>query len=74
MIEALPLLTPNPERGRRTAERCRERLAGRRKCVAAESARPDARYLAVERALVGSLCVIYIAHVALVTIQVLSGR
>ena len=72
MIEPLPLLTPNAQRGQRTIARCHERLARRRKRFGpAEGG--NTTYLAVERALVGVLCVIYISGVALVAIQMLSG-
>jgi hypothetical protein len=74
MIETLPLLTPDPERTRRTAARCRERLSRRSRRLVADGTRPDARYLAVERVLVGSLCVVYMAGVALLAIEVLIGR
>lgn len=74
MIETLPILTPDPERTMRTAERCRARLSRRRKHLAADGKRLNARYLAVERVLVGSLCVIYMASVALVAIDMLAGR
>jgi hypothetical protein len=68
MIETLPPLTPNAERGERTVARCHERLA-RLQAVAGPH---NATYLAVERALVGGLCLIYISGVALVAIQMLS--
>jgi len=72
MIQPLPLLTPNAQRGQRTIARCHERLARRRKRMElAEGG--NTTYLAVERALVGMLCVIYISGVALVAIQMLSG-
>ena len=74
MIETLPLLTPDPQRSKRTVERCHARLAHRHRRLAADAARPDARYLAVERVLVGSLCVIYMAGVARVAVEVLIGR
>jgi hypothetical protein len=69
MIQPLPLLTPNPQRGQRTIARCHERLARRRPVVR----RSNTTYLAVERALIGGLCVIYLSGVALVAIQMLSG-
>ena len=70
MIEPLPLLTPNAQRGERTVARCHERLARRRSVVR----RSNATYLAVERALIGGLCLIYLSGVAVVAIQMLSGR
>ena len=72
MIETLPLLTPNAGRGKRTIARCHERLARQRKRLEANVC-ANARYLAVERVLIGGLCVIYISGVALVAIQMLSG-
>ena len=72
MIEALPLLTPNAERGKRTIARCHERLARRRKRVEA-AGRANTRYLVVERVVIGGLCVIYLSGVAMVAIQVLGG-
>jgi hypothetical protein len=62
MIEALPILTPEPRRCERTLARCHERLARRH---------GNSRYLAIERALIGGLCVIYISGVAVVAIQML---
>ena len=73
MIDTLPLLTPNAQRGERTIALCHERLARRRKRLAS-AGRVNARYLAVERALIGGFCVIYLSGVALVAIQMLSGR
>lgn len=69
MIQPLPLLTPNAQHGQRTLTRCHERLARLRPVVR----RGNMTYLAVERALIGGLCVIYISGVALVAIQMLSG-
>ena len=74
MIEALPLLKPDPLRGGRTTARCHDRLARQRKRLYAAVRRSNTTYLAVERTLVGALCVIYISGVALIAIQVLSGR
>jgi hypothetical protein len=71
MIATLPLLTPDPWRSDQTIAKCHERLAKRRQ-RRMMSARPDTMYLAVERALVGGLCVIYISSVALVAIRMLS--
>ena len=69
MIQPLPLLTPDAQRGRRTVVRCHERLARLRPAAR----RGNTTYLAVERALIGGLCLIYISGVALVAIQILSG-
>jgi hypothetical protein len=69
MIQPLPLLTPNAERSAHTIARCHKRLARMRPTVG----RRYATYLAVERALIGGLCLIYISGVALVAIQMLSG-
>jgi hypothetical protein len=69
MIQPLPLLTPNAQRGQRTIARCHERLARRSSGVR----RRNTTYLAVERALLGGLCLIYISGVALVAMQMLSG-
>jgi hypothetical protein len=74
MIQPLPLLTPNAERGQRTIARCHERLARRRKRLGPAAGNGYTTYLAVERALIGGLCVIYLSGVALVAIQMLSGR
>ena len=74
MMEALPLLKPDPRRSERTAARCHDRLARRRKRLDTAMRHTNTKYLAVERALVGALCVIYISGVALIAIQVLSGR
>ena len=74
MIQPLPLLTPNAQRGQRTIARCHERLARRRKRLGPAAGGGNTTYLAVERALIGGLCVIYLSGVALVAIQMLSGR
>jgi hypothetical protein len=73
MIQTLPPLTPNAQRGQRTIERCHQRLARRRKHLEPAPGGGNATYLAVERVLIGGLCVIYISGVALVAIQILSG-
>ena len=73
MIETLPLLTPNPERSARTIDRCHKRLARRRKPMVTDTSGPYSTYLAVERAVIGGLCVIYISGVALIAIHVLIG-
>jgi hypothetical protein len=73
MIEPLPILTPNAQRGRRTIARCHDRLARRRKRLGHADGDGNTTYLAVERALIGGLCVIYLSGVALVAIQMLSG-
>jgi len=72
VIEPLPLLTPNTQRGQRTIARCHERLARRRKRLGPTGG-GSSTYLAVERALIGALCMIYLSGVALVAIQMLSG-
>ena len=71
MIQTLPFLTPNPQRCERTLAHCHERLVRRRKRRNTTGGRSNMTYLAVERALVGVLCVVYIAGVALVAMQVL---
>jgi hypothetical protein len=68
MIQPLPLLTPNAQRSQRTIARCHQRLARLRAVRGVNTT-----YLAVERALIGGLCLIYISGVALVAIQMLSG-
>ena len=73
MIQTLPLLTPDSQRGRRTIARCHERLARRRHRPGPPVTRANTTYLTVERVLIGGLCVIYISGVALIAIQVLSG-
>lgn len=71
MIETLPRLTPSAQRGERTIARCHERLARQRK--RREGRGPNARYLAVERVLIGGFCVIYFSGIALVAIRMLSA-
>jgi hypothetical protein len=73
MIENLPLLTPDGERGERTIARCHAQLARRRRRLDTSTSRTDPRYLLVERALIGGLCVIYISGVAIVAIRMPSG-
>ena len=73
MIQTLPPLTPNAQRSQRTIERCHQRLARRRKRLGSAAGGGNARYLAVERVLIGGLCVIYLSGVALVAIKMLSG-
>ena len=73
MIETLPLLTPNAQRSEKTITRCHQRLARRRKSMRTDVSRADSTYLAVERAVIGGLCVIYISGVALIAIHVLIG-
>ena len=73
MIETLPPLTPDAQRATRTVARAHERLARRRGRRTAAGARPNTRYLAVERALLGAFCVIYISSVAVVAIEMLAG-
>ena len=71
MIRPLPHLTPDADRRRRTIARCHRRLARLRSVRGAG----NTTYLAIERALIGGLCLIYICGVALVAIQMLSvGR
>ena len=69
----LPLLTPNAQRGQRTVARCHQRLARRRRRPGTAASRGHTTYLAVELAVIGGLCVIYLSGVALVAIQMLSG-
>ena len=69
MIEPLPLLTPDAQRGERTIARCHKRLARLRPVQKGG----NSTYPAIERALVGGLCVIYISGVVLVAIQMLSS-
>ena len=73
MIEALPLLTPDADRGARTRARCHEQLARRRKRLESSMKPANTRYLLVERALIGILCTMYISEVAVIAIQMLSG-
>ena len=69
MIQPLPLLTPDSQRGQRTIARCHERLARLRPV----HGRGNTTYVLVEGALIGGLCLIYLSGVALVAIQMLSG-
>ncbi len=73
MIESLPLLTPDAQRGARTIARCHRRLTRRRQQLEGAASRANARYLAVERVLVLGLCVIYLSGVAILAIQMLGG-
>ena len=73
MIETLPPLSPDPQRSERTLARCHDRLSRRHKSRITRS-HPGATYLAIERVIVGGVCVIYISSVALVAMQMLTGR
>ena len=73
MMETLPLLTPDPQRGQRTVARCHERLARRRSHRQPVVTRVSAGYLLAERVLVGGLCVVYMSSVALAALQMLGG-
>ena len=73
MIESLPLLTPNAQRGARTIARCHQRMGRRRKQLESAVTRTNATYLALERALILGFCVLYMSDVALLAIQMLSG-
>ena len=69
MIQPLPLLTPDAQRSQRTIARCHKQLARLRPVHNGG----NSTYLAVERALIGGLCLIYISGVAIVAVQMLSG-
>jgi hypothetical protein len=71
MIEMLPLLTPDPQRCKNTLTQCHERLARRRSSRNTSGRHGNSTYLAIERALIGGLCVIYVSGVAAVAIQML---
>ena len=73
MIETLPLLTPDGQRGARTLARCHERLAHRRKRLRSAGKRVNTTYLAVERALIIAFCVIYMSGVVLIAFQMLGA-
>ena len=73
MIETLPLLTPNVRRSERTLARCHDRLSRQHKRRITVVAHPNTTYLAIERAVIGVLCVIYMSGVAAVAIKVLMG-
>jgi hypothetical protein len=74
MIANLPLLAPSPERGARTVARCHDRLARQRKRREVFNRTPNATYLAIERALVCGVCMMYLSGVALVLIRMLGGK
>ena len=71
MIETLPLLTPDPQRRERTRKRCHERLARRRPLHESSGLRGKTIRHVIGRAIIGSLCAIYISGVALVAIEML---
>jgi hypothetical protein len=73
MIAHLPLLTPDAERGRRTIARCHQRLARRRARLRSADSGVNTTYLAIERALIGGLCAIYISSVFILALRMLSG-
>jgi len=64
MIEDLPLVTPDASRSARTIARCHDRLAARRRKMAARSQVPNPRGLGAERLLVACFCVAYLIAMA----------
>jgi len=73
MIETLPLLTPDYQRGARTLARCHERLARRRKRLPSAVKRANTTFAIVERALIIAFCVIYMSGVVLIAFQMLGA-
>ena len=71
MIENLPLLTPDPARAERRRARCHARMAQHRR---AEPEAEAPNQSALEPAVVGGLCMIFLSAVAAITAQVFGGR
>ena len=70
MIETLPLLEPDSSRSASTVARCRKTLARRRSRSEATTAAPSTKWLAVERAVVAGVVLIYLAAVLDIAISI----
>ena len=64
MIENLPLLTPDASRRANTVARCHHKLAARRRRIEARHRPPGQRTVAMERLLLGGLCLVYLISMA----------
>jgi hypothetical protein len=64
MIENLPLLTPDASRSAKTVARCHDRLAARRRTIAARNRASNRGALGAERLLVAGFCVAYLIVMA----------
>jgi len=74
MIENLPLLTPDASLGAKTIARCHDRLAARRRTIAARNRAPNPRSLGAERLLVTGFCVAYLIAMASDLFAIAAGR
>ena len=74
MIENLPLLTPDASLGAKTIVRCHDRLAARRRKIAARNRAPNPRSLGAERLLVAGFCVAYLIAMASDLFAIAAGR
>ena len=73
MIEDLPLLTPDAARRAKTIARCHDKLTARRSKIEARNRPPGQRTVAVERLLLGGLCVIYLLAMASDILPIVGG-
>jgi hypothetical protein len=64
MIEDLPLLRPDAARSARTVAKCHDRMAARRRRIAAHRRPAGPKPIVVERLLVAGLCVVYLIAMA----------
>ena len=64
MIENLTLLTPDASRNARTIARCHERLAARRRKIAARNRASKPRAFGADRLLAAGFCVAYLIAMA----------
>jgi hypothetical protein len=74
MIEHLPVLAPDAERGARTMSRCHEQLAARRRKVESRTRRPQRRSaMTVEHLLLASVCAAYLVAMAVNVLWIAAG-
>ena len=73
MIENLPVLAPDGERGARTMSRCHERLAARRRKVESRTRRPRWTTVTVEHLLLASVCAAYLVAMAVNVLWIAAG-
>jgi hypothetical protein len=70
MIETLPLLEPDSARSASTVARCQQALGRRRRRSKALATAPGTKWLAIERAVVAGVVLIYLATVLDIAISI----